>query len=260
MTNCHQLKLKAADRKKYLKDFVSAEKNKSVPFLKTMGMSKTIMKKKPLVFDPNNIANIDKDPLMRESDRGCVLVCASDIENLLTDILESWTKEASGIMKSDWKRLTDYTGLLGTFSSKLEMAKAIGLLDAPLCADINAIRIIRNRAAHGNSDFSLSATENKTIIASMNCNHRRKSEITRYSLKPSKDELKKEEITNESIVKGYGLVRYDKSNFIITVSIIKVQMTGQSQIAEMIIRKIHSMRQEVLQALSEIVSNKEAKK
>jgi len=94
----------------------------------------------------------------------------------------------------------------------------------------------------------------------MNCNHRSNSEITRYSLKPNKDALQKEEITNESIVKGYGLVRYDKSNFIITVSIIKVQMTGQSQIAEMIIRKIHSMRQEVLQALSEIVSNKEAKK
>jgi len=73
VTNCHQLKLKAADRKKYLKDFVGAEKNRSVLFLKTMGMSKTIMKKKPLVFDPNNIANIDKDPLNEGIGQGMCL-------------------------------------------------------------------------------------------------------------------------------------------------------------------------------------------
>lgn len=219
------------------------------------------MKKKPLDFDPNNIANIDKDPLMRESDRGCVLVCASDVENLLTNILESWTLGASGLSKSDWKRLSDYTGPLGTFSSRLEIAKAIGLLDATLYADINAIRIIRNRAAHGNSDFSLSATENATTIASMNLNHGKKSKITRYSLKkttPNKGTLEKEETTNESIAKGYGLIRYDKHNFILTVYDIKLELTKLLYIAEVIGRRIPSMRHEVLQALSEVVASKKA--
>jgi len=30
-------------------------------------------------FDPNRIIEIDKDPLFRESDRGCALICASDL-------------------------------------------------------------------------------------------------------------------------------------------------------------------------------------
>ena len=163
------------------------------------------MKKKPLDFNPSNIANIDKDPLMRESDRGCVLVCASDVENLLTNILEGWIRGASGLSKSDWKRLFDYTGPLGTFSSRLEMAKAIGLLDSTLYADINSIRIIRNRAAHGNADFSLSTTENATLITSMNCNYGKKSNIKRYSLKKtlfSKGTLEKEETTSQFHCKG----------------------------------------------------------
>ena len=177
--------------------------------------------------------------------------------------MEIWTRGASGLSKNDWKKLSDYTGPLGTFSSKLEMAKAIGLLDKTLYTDINVIRIIRNRAAHGNSDFSLSATENTTLIASMNWNYGKKSKIRRYSLNKNtsnKVTLEKEEMTNESIAKGYGLIRYDKHNFILTMYDIKLELTKLLYISEIIGRRIPIMRSEALKAINDVVESKKDKK
>ena len=70
-------------------------------------------------FDPDKIIEIDKNPLYRESDRGCVLICASDIENILDTLLMEWFKNSSKLSNKEKKIIFDYTGPLGTFSSKL---------------------------------------------------------------------------------------------------------------------------------------------
>lgn len=133
-------------------------------------------------FSIDTLAKIDEDPLYRESDRGCVLICAADLENKLRDLLVQFFSKASALTKSQYKDLFEYTGPLGTFSSLIKISRAIGLLDNSLYSDLEKIRKIRNNAAHSNRSFSLSDTESSSIIRTMHFDWSKLKRIKRYSL------------------------------------------------------------------------------
>lgn len=186
------------------------------------------MSKEFCEFDPEKIIEIDKNPLWRESDRGCVLILASDIENLLNDILKSWFNNLSQLTKKEEEIIFDFTGPLGTFSSKIYLAKAVGLLDSNVHSDIHKIRTIRNIAAHSGSSFSLSNPDVIKIVTSMHFDYARTCQLRRFSLKSNNnvqnDDIKGDEI-NESIMKGFGLIRFHKTNFILTVLKIELELS-----------------------------------
>jgi len=171
------------------------------------------MKKKSISFDPVNIENVDKNILMRESDRGCVLTLTSDIENKLGELIQLWFVRIGGMTNAEQKNVFDYTGPLGTFSAKIYLLKLIGLIDNVIYDDLQLLRKVRNVAAHTSEGFSLSDDKIKKLIQSMKISESRIKNIKRYSLRD-----KTSEILNENVAKGFGLVRVDKVNFILNIN------------------------------------------
>lgn len=177
-------------------------------------------KKEDTEFDISRLVEVDKNPLYRESDRGCVLLLAADIENVLEKIFEAWFKGVGTLSKKIQKDVFDFTGPLGTFSAKITLSRALGIIESKLYSDLQKIRKIRNHAAHSNDDFSLSDPEMKEIVSSMNNQHR--GAITRYSFNDSPDKKETENTeTNESFMKGFGLLRADKVDFIIAAKTVQ---------------------------------------
>lgn len=176
------------------------------------------MKKKSISFDPENIENIDKDILMRESDRGCVLILTSDIENKLGELIQLWFLRIGAMTKAEQKNVFDYTGPLGTFSAKISLLKLIGLIDKVIYDDLQLLRKVRNVAAHTSEGFSLSDGKIKKLIQSMKISEPRIKTIKRYTLGDSALEETKVDLLNENVTKGFGLVRFDKVNFILNIN------------------------------------------
>ena len=115
-------------------------------------------------YDLKRLIEIDSDPINRESDRGCVLICASDIENILQRVLLRWFEQQGEFSNAEKKRLFEYTGALGTFSSKFDVLKAMGLIGKEIHTDLHLLRKIRNHAAHSSEGFSLSDDNPKTLL------------------------------------------------------------------------------------------------
>jgi len=110
-------------------------------------------------FDIIRKDKIKHDPLRKESDRGCVLIMATDIENILASMLDQWFSAIGVITSKQRKNVFDFSGPAGTFSNKIALCKVFGFIDQDLYHDLNVIKDIRNIAAHSNQDFSLSSED-----------------------------------------------------------------------------------------------------
>ena len=209
-------------------------------------------------FDLNRIAEIDKDPLKRESDRGCVLILASDVENRLAQMLKDMFQKSNQLSRREKKNIFDYTGPLGTFSSKIYLAKAIGLIDSILHDDIQKIRSIRNMAAHSDESFSLSNDDVKQTIASMHFDHNKTGRLPIYSLQSEEDESESDPTMSETIMKGYGLLRVDKINFILTVREIQLELSMFHNLSASMGDLIRDFRENEISKIREFIDEKRA--
>lgn len=91
-----------------------------------------------------------------ESDRGVLVLMGSLIE----DGLEWRLREVLvGANDSQKDTLFEFTGPLGTFSSKIVFAHALGLISAPVRDIIDVMRHMRNGAAHIQQDISFETEE-----------------------------------------------------------------------------------------------------
>lgn len=93
------------------------------------------------------------DKLFDESERGAIIIGTSHIEDHLTKYIESILPDQTKKYK---KRLLQYPGSLSSFSAKIELSHAFGLIDYNLFTRLNNLRKIRNEASHNSSIFSLS--------------------------------------------------------------------------------------------------------
>ena len=82
--------------------------------------------------------------LNKESDRGAVLLSVAYLENYLENALKS---KLIGSQKH-LKKLFEFNGALGTFSSKIDMSLSIGIINDKVYSDLNTLRKIRNKFAH----------------------------------------------------------------------------------------------------------------
>lgn len=80
--------------------------------------------------------------LNRESDRGMVLIASSYIDDLLRRTLESFLVEGSDSI------VDGFNAPLGTLSSRVAAAFALGLISDNERREIDRIRKVRNRLAH----------------------------------------------------------------------------------------------------------------
>jgi len=86
-----------------------------------------------------------KAELGKESDRGCALVAAAYLEDELVELLKRFLiKQPDAASKA----LFDFNGPLGTFSAKIRMAHALGLISTETQKGLDILRKIRNEFAH----------------------------------------------------------------------------------------------------------------
>jgi hypothetical protein len=89
-----------------------------------------------------------------ESDRGAILLAATGIEDMLEyEILNRFP----GLENDEpaRKRMFEQDGQIASFSKKIEMAYALGIIDRDYRKKIDVIREIRNACAHSRKPLSL---------------------------------------------------------------------------------------------------------
>jgi hypothetical protein len=106
--------------------------------------------------------------LMRESDRGGVLIAAAMLEEALRDLIFAHlvpcaTKEDS--------LLDGPNSAFGSFATKIDGAFRLGLISGTLTRDLHIVRKLRNDVAHAPSDFSYDDHGSQQRIAELCKSH-----------------------------------------------------------------------------------------
>ncbi|CAE6724969.1 hypothetical protein [Candidatus Nitrotoga fabula] len=85
--------------------------------------------------------------LVETQPRALIILASSQIDYLLRSILEQYLWPKSAKLKEE-DELLDGDRPLGTFSSRIKLAKRVGIIDNELYDLLNKLREIRNIAAH----------------------------------------------------------------------------------------------------------------
>jgi hypothetical protein len=91
-----------------------------------------------------------------QADTSYIIVAATALERLLEQALLSKMRELSD---SRYKDLFTGHGPLATFSAKIEICYALGIIAGELVADFHAIRAIRNAFAHADGVLNFSSRQ-----------------------------------------------------------------------------------------------------
>jgi DNA-binding MltR family transcriptional regulator len=137
----------------------------------------------PATFNSPKMARKTKHTdLVEESDRGCVLAAAAMLEESLEKIFCA-IFESQRASKTVQNSLFDSNGPLATFSAKIKLAYALGLISSDAYEDLERIRKLRNEAAHTAKDFDFL---NDSVGARLESLHRVqafRASFKRYGLK-----------------------------------------------------------------------------
>jgi hypothetical protein len=104
----------------------------------------------------------------KESDRACVILSASMLDQALETLLKAYLVPISS-KEDDF--LEGLYAPISSFSAKIDLSFRIGLISAKFCRDLHLIRKIRNEFAHNISGCNFN---NETV-------HRRVLELRRSS-------------------------------------------------------------------------------
>lgn len=99
------------------------------------------------------------DLLAERQARALVILASAHIDTQLRNVIEAFLLKRPSKMK-DSDELFDGDSPLSTFSSRIKIARRLGLVDDPLATILDKLREVRNQAAHwiyfGISDAPLS--------------------------------------------------------------------------------------------------------
>ena len=87
-----------------------------------------------------------------KNDRGAAILHATNLENTLESALASYLS----IARSRQEEIFGFNGPLGTFSDKISMAQAIGIIGPVSRSNFDIIRVVRNAFAHTMRPISFS--------------------------------------------------------------------------------------------------------
>ena len=93
------------------------------------------------------------ESLFKESGRGAILIATAIVEEQLLKLIE--VVLPPDITKEIKKRLLKYPGPVSSLAAKIHIAYAFRLIDKNLCDSLNALRDVRNEAAHSALSFEL---------------------------------------------------------------------------------------------------------
>lgn len=132
-----------------------------------MGALAELLLSQEALQDAKNYINIRLE-LEKESERGSVLLATSYLENLLEEILR---KRLLG-NKKHLDSLFDYTGPLGTFSSRISLTYSLGIISENEFNDLSIIRKIRNDFSHNPTIIKFSAQKISSLCDKLKCIYR----------------------------------------------------------------------------------------
>ena len=101
------------------------------------------MVREHLDFGTDDGFNLFLNELQGESDRACAVLAGAYLDVLLEELLA-----ASFVETFNAKELLEQSAPLGSFSSRIHAAHAMGLISATSSRDLHLVRRIRNEFAH----------------------------------------------------------------------------------------------------------------
>jgi DNA-binding MltR family transcriptional regulator len=103
--------------------------------------------------------------LIEESDRGCVLLTTSFLDELLEQLHRTHIKSTASPPDKLIKELFTAYAPLSTLSARIKLARAYGLISHEDYLDLELLRDMRNDAAHTLADFAFDLPEiqNKVV-------------------------------------------------------------------------------------------------
>lgn len=107
------------------------------------------------------------DGWIKESDRGCVLIAAAYLENVLETLLRRYFSGDTNCVKKAVEPLFQIMGPLSSFSAKIKLVFALQLVDDDQYHDLEIVRKIRNMFAHSFEEASFSSQEIADQISSI---------------------------------------------------------------------------------------------
>ncbi|MFT6921385.1 MAG: DNA-binding MltR family transcriptional regulator [Crocinitomicaceae bacterium] len=105
-----------------------------------------------------------RNELIKESDRGCALLAASQLELALENLLR---KKLVGTKKHK-DSLFSFNGCLGTFSSRIQLSYSLGLISKLDKDDLDLIRKIRNEFGHSHQVIDFDFPKVSSLCKRMN--------------------------------------------------------------------------------------------
>ncbi|MDA8482888.1 MltR family transcriptional regulator [Pseudomonas resinovorans] len=161
-----------------------------------------------------------------ESDRGCIIVAAALIDQVLEEAIRTHIRKFL-VSKSVEKSLFDMSGPISNFSSKILICRSFGIIDQITYEDLMILRKLRNSFAHGTEEASFTAEATKQKIRSMHFVKKAMAEhnIKRYDIAGEKKVLgTKERAIQQWELQAKGYLLYDKSMFCIAVKDIHIHI------------------------------------
>jgi hypothetical protein len=95
-------------------------------------------------FTQEHFAEMHEQAFGEKNDRGACLLFASNLENALDAALSSWCS----VSHKDVGSLFQSNGIFGTFSRKIESARALNIIGPITNCNLTIIRHVRNAFAH----------------------------------------------------------------------------------------------------------------
>lgn len=86
--------------------------------------------------------------LIHESDRGCILIGVALLDEALVENLRLAFRKDPAVQKKFIDPLFESNGPLNSFSNRISLAYALGLISADVRDDLNTLRRLRNEVAH----------------------------------------------------------------------------------------------------------------
>lgn len=99
--------------------------------------------------------------MFSESDRGCILIGASALDDVLSSLIQKHLGRNNHVIKNAMEPLFTGMGPLSSFSARIKIAYCLGIIKQWEFEDLERIRKIRNKAAH---EYSAKTFTNKEII------------------------------------------------------------------------------------------------
>jgi hypothetical protein len=112
------------------------------------------------------LRRIEKAIQSDDSPRGAAIVAAALVEDFLGGALRS---KMIKMGPSDERDLFGSSGVLGSFSNKIKLASALGIIRGRTVHDLNVLREIRNAFAHTLLDLNFETPELVTMCKSFHC-------------------------------------------------------------------------------------------